>query len=379
MSVAERLAQLQELGQSVWLDIISRDLIDSGELGRLVESGVRGLTSNPTIFEKAIAGSASYDEQISELAHQGLAASAIFDRLAVADVQAAADILRPVFEASGGADGYVSIEVSPVYADDTEQTVREVRRLRELVDRPNLLVKVPATAAGVEAIHRCLAEGMNINVTLMFSMTHYNAVAEAYISALEERLGRGEDVAASASVASFFVSRVDTLADKLIDERLAAEPDERQRPALEGLRGRLAVVNSKLVYARWKELFGSERWQRLAAQGARPQRLLWASTSTKNPAYSDVKYVDELIGPETVTTLTPETLAAFEDHGVVRLTIESDIEEARRLAAQAHEVGLDLEELGARLQVDGVAAFTASYNEVLTVIDAKVRALGEAR
>jgi len=379
MSVAERLAQLQELGQSVWLDIISRDLIDSGELGRLVESGVRGLTSNPTIFEKAIAGSASYDEQISELAHQGLAASAIFDRLAVADVQAAADILRPVFEASGGADGYVSIEVSPVYADDTEQTVREVRRLRELVDRPNLLVKVPATVAGIEAIHRCLAEGMNINVTLMFSMTHYNAVAEAYIGALEERLGRGEDVAASASVASFFVSRVDTLADKLIDERLAAEPDERQRPALEGLRGRLAVVNSKLVYARWKELFGSERWQRLAAQGARPQRLLWASTSTKNPAYSDVKYVDELIGPETVTTLTPETLAAFEDHGVVRLTIESDIEEARRLAAQAHEVGLDLEELGARLQVDGVAAFTASYNEVLTVIDAKVRALGEAR
>jgi transaldolase len=379
MSVAERLAQLQELGQSVWLDIISRDLIDSGELGRLVESGVRGLTSNPTIFEKAIAGSASYDEQISELAHQGLAASAIFDRLAVADVQAAADILRPVFEASGGADGYVSIEVSPVYADDAEQTVREVRRLRELVDRPNLLVKVPATVAGIEAIHRCLAEGMNINVTLMFSMTHYNAVAEAYISALEERLGLGEDVAASASVASFFVSRVDTLADKLIDERLAAEPDERQRPALEGLRGRLAVVNSKLVYARWKELFGSERWQRLAAQGARPQRLLWASTSTKNPAYSDVKYVDELIGPETVTTLTPETLAAFEDHGVVRLTIESDIEEARRLAAQAHEVGLDLEELGARLQVDGVAAFTASYNEVLAVIDAKVRALGEAR
>jgi len=379
MSVAERLAQLQELGQSVWLDIISRDLIDSGELGRLVESGVRGLTSNPTIFEKAIAGSASYDEQISELAHQGLAASAIFDRLAVADVQAAADILRPVFQESGGADGYVSIEVSPVYADDTEQTVREVRRLRELVDRPNLLVKVPATVAGIEAIHRCLAEGMNINVTLMFSMTHYNAVAEAYISALEERLGRGEDVAASASVASFFVSRVDTLADKLIDERLAAEPDERQRPALEGLRGRLAVVNSKLVYARWKELFGSERWQRLAAQGARPQRLLWASTSTKNPAYSDVKYVDELIGPETVTTLTPETLAAFEDHGVVRLTIESDIEEARRLAAQAHEVGLDLEELGARLQVDGVAAFTASYNEVLAVIDAKVRALGEAR
>lgn len=379
MSVAERLAQLQELGQSVWLDIISRDLIDSGELGRLVESGVRGLTSNPTIFEKAIAGSASYDEQISELAHQGLAASAIFDRLAVADVQAAADILRPVFQESGGADGYVSIEVSPVYADDTEQTVREVRRLRELVDRPNLLVKVPATVAGIEAIHRCLAEGMNINVTLMFSMTHYNAVAEAYISALEERLGRGEDVAASASVASFFVSRVDTLADKLIDERLAAEPDERQWPALEGLRGRLAVVNSKLVYARWKELFGSERWQRLAAQGARPQRLLWASTSTKNPAYSDVKYVDELIGPETVTTLTPETLAAFEDHGVVRLTIESDIEEARRLAAQAHEVGLDLEELGARLQVDGVAAFTASYNEVLAVIDAKVRALGEAR
>jgi transaldolase len=340
---------------------------------------VRGLTSNPTIFEKAIAGSASYDEQISELAHQGLAASAIFDRLAVADVQAAADILRPVFEASGGADGYVSIEVSPVYADDTEQTVREVRRLRELVDRPNLLVKVPATAAGVEAIHRCLAEGMNINVTLMFSMMHYNAVAEAYISALEERLGRGEDVAASASVASFFVSRVDTLADRLIDERLAAEPDERQRPALEGLRGRLAVVNSKLVYARWKELFGSARWQRLAAQGARTQRLLWASTGTKNPAYSDVKYVAELIGPETVTTLTPETLAAFEDHGVVRLTIESDIEEARRMAAQAHEVGLDLEELGARLQIDGVAAFTASYNKVLAVIDAKLRALGEAR
>jgi transaldolase len=374
MDDLNRLVKLRDLGQSVWLDFISRDLMTSGELRRLIDDdAVRGMTSNPTIFEKAIGGSGDYDHQIEKLARDGRDAREICDALAVADVQSAADTLRPVFDAEAGADGYVSIEVGPWLAHDTEKTGSEAHRLWRLVDRPNLMVKIPATPAGIPAIRDCLAEGININATLMFSIADYEAVVEAFLSALERRVLRGEAVDGVASVASFFVSRVDTLADKLIDERLRDESRADVRRSLEGLRGQLAVANAKLVYERFREVFDSERWQRLQECGARVQRVLWASTGTKNAAYSDVKYVDELIGADTITTLTPATIAAFRDHGALRRTVDEHLAEAHRLFAQARDAGIDMEAVTARLQVEGVAAFVKSYETLLAVIDDKRR------
>jgi transaldolase len=368
-----RLWRLRDLGQSVWLDFISRELLESGELRRLMDDdGLAGMTSNPTIFEKAIGESRDYDEQIAALTREGLDAQQVFERVAASDVQRACDVLRPVFDRSDGGDGFVSIEVSPRAAGDTEQTIREVRLLHDLVDRPNVMVKIPATPAGIPAIKRSVEAGFNINITLMFSMAHYEAVVEAFLSALEERRRRGEPIDHIASVASFFVSRVDTLADKEIDGRLdIAFGEERRR--LEGLRGRLAVANSRLVYERFAEVFAGERWRRLAEAGGRVQRVLWASTSTKNPAYSDVLYVDELIGPETVTTLTKETMAAFDDHGRLERTVDRDLDEARRLFREAAAVGLDMGAITEQLQVDGVAAFARSYDSLLRGIEDKRR------
>jgi len=364
------LLELKHLGQSVWLDNISRKLIESGELERLVkEDGISGVTSNPTIFEKAISGGTEYDEAMRQLIAQDKTDAEVYDALTIADIRDATDVLRPVFDATHGGDGYVSIEVSPKLAHDTQGTLADARRLHAAVNRPNLFVKVPATREGLPAIHQLLSEGININITLMFSMEHYEAVAEAYIAALEDRVRRGLPIGDVASVASFFVSRVDTLVDRLLEEKMRAEGPEAARAA--ELRGKIAVANSKLVYQRFKELFGSERFKALAAKGARVQRVLWASTSTKNPAYSDVLYVETLIGPDTVNTMPDETIVAFRDHGMPRHTVEGGLEEARAAFKALAELGIDMRAVGEQLSIEGVDKFTQSFDKLFVVIAAK--------
>jgi len=373
---ANPLLELAALGQSVWLDFIRRSLIDSGELARLVaEDGVRGVTSNPAIFEKAIASGDEYTGQILEVAPavDGEAAR-IFEALAVEDVRRAADVLRPVHEASGGADGFVSLEVSPELADDRDGTIAEARRLWAAVDRPNLMIKVPGTPAGVPAVRQLIAEGIHVNVTLLFARSAYVAVADAYLEALEERADQGLPIDRAASVASFFVSRIDTLVDQRLDERLNdAAPAE--RPRLERLRGRVAIANAKLAYRHYRALVESERWRLLAARGARPQRLLWASTSTKNPAYRDTLYVEELIGPDTVNTVPPETLEAFRDHGIADETLTEGVDEAAAELAELERLGVSLDRATDELLADGIAKFVAPYRKLLDVVAQRSREL----
>jgi len=375
---ANPLLDLAALGQSVWLDFIRRSSIDSGELARLVaEDGVRGVTSNPAIFEKAIASGDEYSGQIVELAesHADDAAS-IFEALAVEDVRRAADVLRGVYEESGGADGFVSLEVSPELADDTKGTIAEARRLWAAVDRPNLMIKVPGTAAGVPAVRQLLVEGIHVNVTLLFARGAYAAVAEAYLEALEERAAEGLPIDRSASVASFFVSRIDTLIDRRLDERLA-EVSPSERPRLEALRGRIAIANAKLAYRHYQALVESDRWRLLAARGAHPQRLLWASTSTKNPEYRDTVYVEELIGPETVNTIPPETLAAFREHGIADRTLTEEVEAAAGELAELERLGVSLDRATDELLADGIAKFVAPYRKLLDVVAIRSRELVE--
>jgi transaldolase / glucose-6-phosphate isomerase len=355
-----KLNDLAELGQAVWLDYIRRSFITSGELQRLVDQGVRGVTSNPSIFEKAIAGSDDYDEALSELVAQDKSVEEIYEALVFEDIRATADTLRPVYDGTGGDDGYVSLEVSPGLAHDTEATIAEARRLFAALDRPNVMIKVPATAEGIPAVEALIGEGVNVNVTLMFSLEHYDAVTEAYIAGLERLVADGGELAQVASVASFFVSRVDTA----IDWALEAVDEE-------DLQGKIAVANAKETYACFKEVFGGERWQALAARGARVQRPLWASTSTKNPHYPDTMYVDSLIGPHTVNTIPPQTLDAFLDHGVVAHTLEEDLDEARSQLARLAELGVDLGAVGDALQVEGVAAFAQSFESLLQSIAEK--------
>ena len=370
-----RLAELAALGQSIWLDYISRELVAGGGLRRLIdEDGIAGMTSNPSIFEKAIGGGGEYSEAILELARQGLDGPQIFDRLAVADVQAACDVFTPVYVGSGGEDGFVSLEVSPALARDTERTISEARRLFAAVDRPNVMIKIPGTVEGLPAIRACLAAGLNINITLMFSMAHYEAVVEAFMSGLEDRLAAGGDVRSVASVASFFVSRVDTLVDTLLDGKLAQAGDA-DRARIAACKGKLAVANSKLVYERFQQLFATPRWQRLAAAGAKVQRVLWASTSTKNPAYSDVLYVDELIGPHTVNTLPEATLAAFKDHGTPRRTVDAGYDAARALLRELAGLGIDVDAATEQLQVEGVVLFVKSFDAVLAIVEQRRREL----
>lgn len=373
---ANPLLELAALGQSVWLDFIRRSLIDSGELARLVaEDGVRGVTSNPAIFEKAIASGDEYTGQILEVAPavDGEAAR-IFEALAVEDVRRAADVLRPVHEASGGADGFVSLEVSPELADDRDGTIAEARRLWAAVDRPNLMIKVPGTPAGVPAVRQLIAEGIHVNVTLLFARSAYVAVADAYLEALEERADQGLPIDRAASVASFFVSRIDTLVDQRLDERLNdAVPADRHR--LERLRGRVAIANAKLAYRHYRALVESERWRLLAARGARPQRLLWASTSTKNPAYRDTLYVEELIGPDTVNTVPPETLEAFRDHGIADETLTEGVDEAAAELAELERLGVSLDRATDELLADGIAKFVAPYRKLLDVVAQRSREL----
>ena len=368
---------LADYGQSVWLDYIKRDLIVSGGLQRLVEEdGVTGLTSNPAIFEKAIAGGSEYDDLLLPLAGKGLSPEAIYERLAVRDIQEAADVLRPVYDRTQRRDGFVSLEVSPRLAQQTETTISEAIRLWEMVDRPNLMIKVPATPAGIPAIRALIAEGVNVNVTLLFSRVYYEQAALAYMDGLEARVLRGQPLSSVSSVASMFVSRVDTAVDEALCEK--AKFREKMFPAdaarLRQLKGKAAVANAKLAYRRYGELFSSERWRMLLAKGGWPQRLLWGSTGTKNPAYSDVLYVDELIGFETVNTLPPATLDAFRDHGRPRASLTENVGAAEEVVRTLIAEGISLHEITDQLLAQGVKLFADAYAKLLDAIAARAAA-----
>jgi transaldolase len=362
MAEKSKLHKLSELGQSIWIDFLSRDMLHSGELARMMkQDAVVGVTSNPTIFQKAISAGDAYDEQLREVLAEERDPKEIFLRLAVQDVNEALDLLRPVWDEGSGKDGYVSLEVDPNLAYDTEGTTAEAVRLHKLVDKPNLFVKIPATKPGLPAIEDMIAKGKSINVTLIFSLERYEEVARAYIRGLERLVAGGGDPSAVTSVASFFVSRVDTEADKRLDEAGGHEK----------LKGKLAIANAKLAYQRYKELFSGETWDFLVSKGGTPQRPLWASTSTKNPEYRDVMYVEELIGPETVNTMPEETIQAFQDHGKVASTLEQGIDEAKQLFADLEKAGIDYDDVTDTLEREGVEKFADSFAELIEGIRAK--------
>lgn len=364
-----RLHELSELGQSVWIDFLSREMLRSGGLARLRdEDAVVGMTSNPTIFQKALSSGDAYDEQLREELAQERDPKELFIRLAARDVGEALDLLRPVWDGGGGQDGYVSIEVDPTLAYDTEATIAQAQRLHELIDRPNLFVKIPATEPGLPAIEEMIARGRSINVTLIFSLERYTEVAEAYLRGLERLVEAGGDPSTVASVASFFVSRVDTEADRRLDEIGGHEE----------LKGKLAIANAKLAYQRYKEIFSGGRWEALTAAGATPQRCLWASTSTKNPAYRDVLYVEELIGSETVDTMPEETIRAFQDHGRVAPTLEQGLDEAVQVFEGLAAAGVAYDDVTETLEREGVEKFADSFEELLEGIRAKTGELVSA-
>jgi transaldolase len=364
------MRRLLDVGQSVWLDDLHRGLTRSGGLEQMVANGLRGMTSNPTIFERAIATSTDYDEALRTLAASPMSDRDIFESLAIQDVQEAADVLRPVHDETDGADGFVSIEVAPELAHDTEATVADVRRLWHAVNRPNAMVKIPGTPAGWPAIERCLHDGININVTLLFSVDQYEAVAEVHLRALEARLAEGRAIDRVASAASLFVSRVDTEIDKRIEAAGAS---------LAPLRGMAATANARLVYASFLDIAGGTRWKALEAKGARPQRPLWASVGTKNPNYSDVRYVQWLIGPKTITTVPPETLRRFEDHGVVEPMLPGDVDSARRTMATLAAKGIEMADVSRVLENEGIDKFVGSMDSVLAVIGARRAAMTGVR
>lgn len=356
------LLQARALGQSIWLDDIHRGLLDSGDFAHLVnDDGVAGVTSNPAILEKAITSHADYDQAIAQLRSEGRNPQQIYEALALADLGRAADLLAPCHHGSDGQDGMVSLEVSPLIADDTETTLSEARRLWQALDRPNAMIKVPATLAGLPAIRQLTAEGININATLLFARERYNAVRDAFNAGLAERLDAGQPLAGITSVASFFISRIDTLADRLLDAVQPGSP----------LRGETACALARLCYDDWRASLKSPAWQRLAAAGAHPQRLLWASTSTKDPAYPDVKYVESLMGPHTVNTLPLKTLTAFRDHGRVVDRLSGDNSPAQRVIDQLGQTGIDLVAIGQQLEREGVDKFIAAYQRLLDALAAK--------
>ena len=366
------LKSLNEYGQVVWLDFLSRRFVADGSLTRLIdEDGLAGVTSNPSIFEKAIVNSPDYDVALNAVAPGDLDERALFERIAVEDIQNAADVLRPVYETTRHRDGYVSIEVSPDLAMRSDATVEEARRLWRSVGRSNLMVKVPATTPGLEAIRQLTADGINVNITLLFSQKVYEGVVEAYLSGLEDLVARGGDPGRVASVASFFVSRIDTAVDKLIEARLGRTGDDGQRLAVAGIRGKVAVANAKLAYERYKRLFAGPRWEALRARGAQTQRLLWASTGTKNPAYSDVLYVEELIGPATINTMPLATMEAFRDHGNLRASLEEDLPAARQVMASLDRLGISIDEVTDKVLEDGVRVFVDAMDKVLNAITRK--------
>lgn len=367
------LVQLGEMGQSPWLDYIHRGILASGELARLVsEDGVKGVTSNPTIFEKAISEGHEYDAQIQELAGGGATVPAAYTEIAAEDIRRAADVLRPVHDATSGADGYVSLEVDPDLAYDTRKTVERAQELFGAVSRPNVLIKIPATAEGVPAIETAVSLGIPVNVTLIFSVKRYEEVAEAYLRGVAKRIASGGDPRGVASVASFFVSRVDTAIDKILEEIILRWPGSPRAESAISLLGKVAVANARLAYSRFEAIFSTPRWRELAAKGARVQRPLWASTGTKNPKYPDVKYVDELIGPFTVNTMPPQTMDAFRDHGVVADTLSGKEAEARAVLADLGLLDIGLEEVCGKLTRDGVQSFADSFRKLLAAIERRL-------
>lgn len=363
---------LTDAGQSIWLDYIRRDMLQNGELAQLVrEEGLRGMTSNPSIFEKALAGP-HYGALIEEAQRIGKGdTGAVYESVVVRDIQDAADLLMPVYEESDAHDGYVSLEVSPHLAHDTKGTLAEARRLWARVDRPNLMIKVPGTQAGIPAMRELIAEGINVNVTLLFSRAAYDQVADAYVSAIEQRIKARADTQRVASVASFFVSRIDTAVDDAL-EKLAEKSAEKKEAAL-ALRGKIAIANAKLAYQSYLRRFNSDRWKPLAAQGAQTQRVLWASTSTKNPQYRDVIYVEELIGPDTVNTLPPATFDAFRAHGEVRASLAEDVEGAKQALAELERLGISLDQITDRLLDEGLKSFSDSFDKLLATLDARLK------
>ncbi len=364
------LIDLQQYGQSVWYDNMQRGMIMSGELQDLIDNdGLRGMTSNPAIFEKAITGSTDYTGTLGALANSGKSALEIYELIAVEDIQWAADVLLPVYRQTEGRDGFISLEVSPHLAHDTAGTIREALRLNERVGRANLMIKVPGTRAGVPAVEHLIGAGVNINITLLFGQKNYQQVAAAYMAGLEKLAASDGDVAAVASVASFFISRIDTLADEYIETRLQKAERASERLALRNLLGKTAIANAKLAYASYQEMCEGKRWQKLAARGARTQRLLWASTSTKNPAYRDVIYVEELIGADTVNTIPETTFNAFREHGVARASLEEGVEEARDVMAALKELGISMDEITSRLQEDAVRLFVEPFDKLLAAIE----------
>ncbi|MGB2592974.1 MAG: transaldolase [Candidatus Acidiferrum sp.] len=360
------LKALLTYGQSPWMDYIRRDLLTSGGLKKYIQDdGLRGMTSNPAIFEKAITGSNVYSDILNSPDSKNLNAKGLFEKIAIRDVQDACDIFKSVYAESKGRDGFVSLEVSPYLANNTQGTIEEARRLWKAVDRPNVMIKVPATPEGVPAIRQLLEDGLNINITLLFAQSAYEQVAEAFLAALEARATKGQDVSHIASVASFFVSRIDTLVDGRIDEKLKTAADLAQRALLESLQGKIAIANAKLTYKKYQELFGGARWKALASKGAKTQRLLWASTSTKNPKYRDVIYVEELIGADTVDTIPPATFDAFRDHGKLRNSLTEDVDAARKTMENLAKANISMKEVTDKLLVDGVKLFADAFKQLL--------------
>jgi transaldolase / glucose-6-phosphate isomerase len=360
------LKGLLAYGQSPWMDYIRRDLLTSGGLKKMIQQdGLMGMTSNPTIFEKAITGSKDYADILESPDAKKLDAKGVFEKIAIRDVQDATDIFKPVYQQTKRRDGYVSLEVSPLLGNDTQGTIDEARRLWKSVGRDNVMIKVPGTKEGLPAIRQLLEEGININITLLFAQSVYEQVAEAFLAALESRAKKGLDISHIASVASFFVSRIDTLIDSQIDAKLKTETDANRRSLLTSVEGKIAIANAKLTYRKYQELFGGPRWKALAAKGAQTQRLLWASTSTKNPKYRDVLYVEELIGADTVDTIPPATFDAFRDHGRLRPSLTENVEEAAKTMASLEKAGISMKEVTEKLVVDGVKLFADAFKQLL--------------
>ena len=354
-----KVKQIHSFGQSIWLDFIDRDIIASGKLKKLIdEDGIRGVTSNPAIFEKAITSSSDYDKDISALAGSDKTNEEIFFGLAITDIKKATDIFKSVFDGAGGADGYVSLEVSPFLALDTEGTIKQAAELWKAVDRKNVMIKIPGTKPGLEAIKQSIAKGMNINVTLLFGLPRYEEVTEAYISGLEEHLKAGHSIKHISSVASFFLSRIDVLVDPILDEK-----------GLGDLKGEIAIASAKKAYEIYKRVFSGPRWEKLAAQGAQPQRLLWASTSSKNPAFKDTKYVEALIGPDTVDTVPLETIEAFRDHGVAANTLEEGLDKATEALNRLKKAGIDIDKITQQLEDEGIEKFNKPFEKLLQAIE----------
>lgn len=353
------LNKLNEHGQSIWLDLLNREIMNSGELRRLIdEDGLAGLTSNPSIFEKAINGSSDYDADIAKFSKKEDDNTAIFFDLAISDIQRAADIFKPVFEKTNGGDGLVSIEVSPYLANDTEGTIKQARDLWKRVNRKNVMIKIPATKEGIGAIRQCLSEGININITLLFGLPRYQEVTDAFMGGLEDRLKNGDDIKNVASVASFFLSRIDVMVDPMLKEK--------GNPAL---KGKVAIASAKIAYRMYLDMLASDRYKKLKEKGAQTQRLLWASTSTKNPEYSDVLYVETLIGKDTINTLPPDTIIAFRDHGKVSDSITKDVKEAKETLRKLKEIGIDIDEITRKLEEEGVQKFNKAFDKLLKSID----------